>query len=77
MVLRDSLILTAIGVVIGIPLATFTAKALTSALYGVKPYDGLNYLLAVCGVACVAIIASLVPASRAANLDVLAALRSE
>jgi predicted permease len=77
MVLRDSLILTAIGVVIGVPLATFTAKALTSALYGVNPYDGLNYLSAVCGVACVAIIASLVPASRAANLDVLAALRSE
>jgi predicted permease len=77
MVLRDSLILTTIGVVIGVPLATVTAKALTSALYGVKPYDGLNYLLAVSGVACVAIIASLVPASRAANIDVLSALRSE
>jgi ABC-type antimicrobial peptide transport system permease subunit len=77
MVLRDSLILTVIGALIGVPLATLTAKALTSALYGVKPYDGLNYLLAVCGVACVAIIASLAPASRAANIDVLSALRSE
>src|SRR5580704_13230341 len=47
MVLRDSLLLTAVGVVVGVPLASLTAKALTSALYGVKPYDGLSYLLAV------------------------------
>jgi ABC-type antimicrobial peptide transport system permease subunit len=77
MVVRDSLILTTIGVLIGVPLATLTAQALSSALYGVKPYDGLNYLLAICGVVLVAIIASLVPASRAANVDVLSALRSE
>jgi predicted permease len=77
MVLRDSLILTSIGVVIGVPLATLIAKALTSALYGVNPYDGLSYFVAVCGVALVAIVASLVPASRAANIDVLSALRSE
>jgi predicted permease len=77
MVLRDSLILTAIGVAIGVPLASLVARALTSALYGVKPYDGLTYLLAVCGVASVAIVASLVPAHRAANVDPLSALRAE
>jgi predicted permease len=77
MVLRDSLLLTAIGVVVGVPLASLTAKALTSALYGVKPYDGLSYLLAVCGVAVVAMVASLLPARRAANIDPLSALRAE
>jgi predicted permease len=77
MVLRDSLVLTAIGVVIGVPLASLTAKALTSALYGVKPYDGLTYLLAICGVAVVAIVASLIPAHRAANVNPLSALRAE
>jgi predicted lysophospholipase L1 biosynthesis ABC-type transport system permease subunit len=77
MVLHDSLILTAVGVVIGVPLASLIAKALTSALYGVKPYDGLSYLLAVCGVALVAIVASLIPARRAANVDPLSALRAE
>jgi predicted permease len=77
MVLRDSLLLTAIGVVVGVPLASLTAKALTSALYGVKPYDGLSYLLAVCGVALVAMVASLLPARRAANIDPLSALRAE
>ena len=77
MVLRDSLLLTAIGVVIGVPLASLTAKALTSALYGVQPYDSVSYLSAVCGVALVAIVASLLPARRAANVDPLSALRAE
>jgi predicted permease len=77
MVLRDSLILTAVGVVIGVPLASLVGKALSSTLYGVKPYDGLSYSLAVCGVAFVAIVASLIPARRAANVDPLTALRTE
>jgi ABC-type antimicrobial peptide transport system permease subunit len=77
MVLRDSLILTGVGAVIGVPLAFLVAKALTSALYGVKPYDGLSYSFAVCSVALVAIVASLIPARRAANVDPLSALRAE
>ena len=77
MVLRDSLVLTAVGVLIGVPLACLTARALTSALYGVKPYDGLSYLLAVAGVLLVAVVASIIPARQAANVDPLSALRSE
>jgi predicted permease len=77
MVLRDSLLMTLIGVVIGVPLAMLVSKALTSALYGVKPYDALSYALAVLGVACVAVMASLIPARRAATVDPLTALRTE
>jgi ABC-type antimicrobial peptide transport system permease subunit len=77
MVLRDSLMLTAIGVVIGIPFALLVGKALTSALYGVAPYDVAIYLLATLGVTVVAIGASLIPARRAAGVDPLTALRSE
>ena len=77
MVLRDSLILTAAGVALGVPLASLVAKALTSTLYGVQPYDGLSYVMAVCGVGLVAIVASLIPARRAANVDPLSALRAE
>jgi predicted permease len=77
MVLRDSLMLTAAGVALGVPLASLVAKALTSTLYGVKPHDGLSYALAVCGVALVAVVASLIPARRAANIDPLSALRAE
>jgi predicted permease len=77
MVLRESLALTAIGVIIGIPLALLVGKALTSTLYGVAPYDVAIYLLATLGVIAVAIGASLVPARRAAGVDPLRALRSE
>lgn len=77
MVLRDSLVMTVFGVAIGVPLALLVGKALTSSLYGVKPYDFAIYLFAALGVAAVAIVASLVPARRAAGIDPLTALRSE
>jgi ABC-type antimicrobial peptide transport system permease subunit len=77
MVLRDSLILTAIGVVIGLPLAALVGKALTSSLYGVQPFDAVIYSFAILGVAIVAVAASMVPAQRAASVDPLTALRAE
>ena len=77
MILRDSLLLTAVGVVMGVPLAILVGRALTSSFYGVKPLDGVSYLLAVLGVAMVALAASAVPAARAASVDPFTALRTE
>ena len=77
MVLRDSLLMTAAGMIIGVPVALLVGKALTSALYGVKPYDAGIFAFAVLGVAAIAIAAGLVPARRAAGVDPLTALRSE
>jgi predicted permease len=77
MVLRDSLMLTAVGVIIGIPLSLVLGKALTSALYGVQPYDVVSDVFAALGIVAVAIAASVIPARRAAGVDPLTALRSE
>lgn len=77
MVLRDSLVLTFAGLVIGLPLAMLLGHALTSLLYGVRPLDGLSYSLAVMGVAGVALAAGVVPASRAASVEPVIALRTE
>jgi predicted lysophospholipase L1 biosynthesis ABC-type transport system permease subunit len=77
MILKGSLLLTAAGVVMGVPPAILMGRALTSSLYGVKPSDGVSYLLAVMGVALVALAASAVPAARAASVDPLTALRTE
>jgi predicted permease len=77
MVLRDSLMLTALGAVIGVPFAFLTGKALASALYGLKPNDLSSMAIALAGVALVAIGASLIPARRAAGIDPLTALRWE
>jgi predicted permease len=77
MILKDSLLLTAVGVVMGVPLAMLVGRALTSSLYGVKPLDTVSYLLAVVGEAVVALAASAVPAGRAAGIDPITALRTE
>lgn len=77
MVLRDSLRLTAIGTVIGIPFAALAGRALASSLYGVTPQDAGIFCFAVAGFAVVAAAASILPARRAANIDPLTALRSE
>jgi predicted permease len=77
MVLKDSLLLTVAGVLSGIPAAMLVGHALTSSLYGVKPLDAVSYLLAVVGVTVVALVASSVPAGRAASVDPMRALRTE
>ncbi len=77
MILQDSLVLTAAGVITGIPLAMLVGRALASSLYGVKPIDAVSYVLAILGVAGVALAASAVPAGRAASVDPMRALRTE
>ena len=77
MVLRESLILTATGVVIGVPLAALLARVLAATLYGVTAHDALSYCSAVAGMVIVAVIASVLPARRAASVDPLSALRAE
>jgi predicted permease len=77
MILKDSLLLTAAGVALGIPLAMLLGRMLTASLYGVKPLDAVSYLLAVVGVTAVALAASAVPAGRAASVDPMTALRTD
>jgi predicted permease len=77
MILRDSLFLTGVGVVIGVPFAMLVGRALASSLYGVKPLDGASYLLAILGLSTVALAASALPARRAASVEPLTALRTE
>jgi predicted permease len=77
MILKDSLVLTLTGVLVGIPLSLLVGHALASSLYGVKPLDALSYCAAVLGVGAVALASSAVPAGRAASVDPLKALRAE
>jgi predicted permease len=77
LILKESLVLTAVGVLIGVPLATLVGRALASSLYGVTALDAVSYVLAVGGIAVVALAASTIPAGRAASVDPLTALRAE
>ncbi len=77
MVLRETFLLVACGIAIGLPAAALTAHWITSQLFGLKPWDPIT-LSAACGVmAVVAIAASYSPARRAASIDPMRALRTE
>ena len=77
MILRGSLVLTTAGVVIGIPLAMAAGKGLESSLYGMKALDLASYAFAVLGIALVALLASAIPAGRAASVNPSRALRAD
>lgn len=77
MILRESLIICAIGIAIGLPLAIVCARALASLLYGLAPYDPLIVGLACAGIAAISVAAAFLPARRAASVDPLVALRYE
>jgi putative ABC transport system permease protein len=76
MVLRHGLTLTLLGVAIGLA-AAFGLMRLIASLLFVSPTDGLAFTAISALLAAVAMIASLLPARRAARVDPLVALRQE
>ena len=77
LVLRRSLALTAVGIAIGIGGAAGVARFLESLLFGLRPLDPATFGAVACTFAAVAMLASYVPARRAAGVDPLVALRHE
>ena len=77
MVLRQSLVLTGIGIVVGLAGAAAVTQLLTSMLFGVKATDPMTYALVVALLIAVALLATYVPARRAMRVDPMAALRYE
>ena len=77
MVLRESLITAVVGIGVGLPLAFAGARLLKSMLFGLTPSDPLTFLLALCGIAAVALVSALLPARRASSVDPMVALRYE
>jgi putative ABC transport system permease protein len=77
MILRSAFVQVLIGLVVGIPAAIGAGRAITDQLYGVKPYDPLMLALATFLLALAALLASLIPARRAAAVEPMRALRTE
>jgi predicted permease len=77
MVLRESLIVTAVGLAIGIPASLAMGRTLRSMLYGLSPADPLTIFFALAGIAMVTLAAALFPAYRASSIDPTRALRME
>jgi predicted permease len=77
MVLRESITLTAIGVVIGIPTGIMASRWLRALLFGVTESDPLVAASVAVFFLLLTIAAVLIPARRAARLDPVTALRAE
>ena len=77
MFLRESWLLLAAGLAIGVPFAVLITRTVSAMLYGIEPYDpgAIAAVAIVLGAATTA--AAFIPARRAAAIDPIIALREE
>ena len=77
LIVKQGLWKTGVGVGIGLIGAFLLSRSMTSLLFGVKPTDPLVYVAVSFVLIAVALLASYLPARRAAKIDPLVALRDE
>jgi ABC-type antimicrobial peptide transport system permease subunit len=77
MFVRQALVVVGIGVALGLAAALALTRLMESQLFGVGPLDPLSYATVSLMLLLTAMIASYIPARRAARVDPLVALRYE
>jgi predicted permease len=75
--IREGVVLVAIGLAIGVPLAWAATRVLASLLFGLPPHDPVTFVACTTLLALAGAAASLIPATRAATQDPARALRHE
>ncbi|HEY1676669.1 MAG TPA: ABC transporter permease [Candidatus Sulfotelmatobacter sp.] len=77
MVLRQVIVMAAVGLAISVPIALGTSKFVASLLFDMKPNDPTAIVLAVLVLIAAALLAGGIPARRASKIDPMTALRHE
>jgi ABC-type antimicrobial peptide transport system permease subunit len=75
MVLRGAFLQIGIGLALGVPAAIGAGQLMKNQLFGVKAWDPMMLLLATLMLALAALLASAIPARRAAGVEPMVALR--
>lgn len=77
LVLRGAFLQIGIGLAVGIPATILAGHAMTAQLFGVKPYAPDILLITTLVLSLAALVATVLPARRAAGLEPIHALRTE
>jgi ABC-type antimicrobial peptide transport system permease subunit len=77
LVVGETLRTVGIGIVVGVAGAIAGARLLEALVYGVSARDPLTYVVVPLVVVCVAVLAALIPARRAARVDPVSVLRMD
>ncbi len=77
LVMREVLILLAIGLAVGVPAAFGAGRFVSEQLYGIQPYDPTIAVATLVLLTLVSALAGLIPAHRASRIDPILALRYE
>ena len=77
LVMRSALIQVVVGLAVGVPISLLGAHWIQSQLYAVKSYDPLSLFMAIVVLSAAAVLASFLPARRAASIDPMQALRAD
>jgi ABC-type antimicrobial peptide transport system permease subunit len=77
MFLTRGFVVSVVGIAIGLALAAVTSRLMSSMLFGVEPVDTATFAIAAAVMALAALVASYIPARRAAAVDPIEALRLE
>jgi predicted permease len=77
LVLQGAFMRVVVGLLLGVPMAIGAAHLISSQLYGIRIYDPPALGLAAGSLTVCAFIAALIPATRAASIDPMIALRAE
>jgi putative ABC transport system permease protein len=77
MILRGAFSQIAVGLGLGIPLTLAAGRLMTEQLYGVAPWDPSMLTIAALLLCAAALVASWIPAARAASVEPMVALRIE